>query len=244
MFILHANVVRCQDPMGDLPPMGRKRDAARSGFSLIELVLCIGIILLLLSLALPMLSRSIRKTKATKEMVSVQQVSSLMALYVADWKECYPTANYPIANYAAVYFYKPLIDGDYLRSKEDLGEAAKRAQPTNLIMSRALLLDPGLMVPGRTVPDSEQKTRSIRASQVVEPAMKGSLRLISIDDGRSLQPWCCIPNRPRGPVAFCDGSISEFRWDELLTGELYVENGIGSPVCTTWFGARGRDRQR
>jgi hypothetical protein len=55
--------------------------------------------------------------------------------------------------------------------------------------------------------------------------------------------WCCT-YLWEFPVAMADGSATSDTYIGFNSGKpLYLENEIGKPVFTTWFGCRGRDRE-
>jgi prepilin-type N-terminal cleavage/methylation domain-containing protein len=216
-----------------------------SGFTLLELLVVIGLILILLSLALPLLAKSFSGARTTRQTVAVQQNAMLLQLYAADFAELFPVAGYTHATSAAVYFYEPLIAGGYAASVTEIDpEGVGRDGKPNVVMSICLVYDAEKMRPGRTEPEMQRQTRPVRLSEVAWPSSKGSLMCRVVRDGRIISYWCCVDGAPKGPVAFCDGSIGLYGWRELLPpGEMYTENGVGQPVISTWDGFRGRDRQ-
>lgn len=216
-----------------------------SGFTLLELLVVIGLILIVLSLALPLLAKSFSSARTTRQMAAVQQNAMLLQLYAADFAELFPVARYDHATSAAIYFYEPLVAGGYAASITEIDpDGMNRDGKPNVMMSTCLVYDAERMRPGRTEPEMQRKTRPVRLSEVRWPSSKGSLLCRIVRDGRIVSYWCCVDGAPKGPVAFCDGSVGFYGWRELLPpGEMYTENGVGAPVITTWDGFRGRDRQ-
>ncbi len=113
------------------------------------------------------------------------------------------------------------------------------------MLTETFVSDPDLYIPGRTVPSEQRPTSAVRISAVTYPSAKGAMWAPLIDDGAISTYWCCVPGSPRGPVTFADLSGSMEYWEDLLPGgDRYNENDTGSPVSTTWYGARGRDKQK
>lgn len=224
--------------------IGKPCSTAGRGFSLIELLVVIGIVLVGLGVLLPTLGRTQAAAKSNRALMAVQQCGVLLQLYAASYKDTYPLAEAPNAVSAAFHFYEPLVKAGLASTPSEIDPdgVAKWGAP-NIMMSMCLVYDADRMMPGRTEPESQRKPRAVRTSEVTNPAAKGSLCDIKVHDGAIETHWCCIEGSPRGPVGFCDGSAGLFVWRDLLPdARYYEENGIGRPVLTTWSGYRGRDR--
>lgn len=239
-------------PFGNREGEPARVATTRRGFSLIELIVAIGVVLVLVGLFLPAVAGSMAKARTTGQLAAVQQTAVIVEMYLRDSGEVYPLAHTPNAVQAGWRYLEPIVASGLLSSPQDLGEGAfsrtgagGHKGSLNILLSENLVCDWEEFRPGRTHPEEQRPARAVRASEVVLPSAKGSLSVGEITDGHAVGLWCCIAGSPPGPVGFCDGSVGMYRWEELLPkGEkLFVENGAGFPVGTTWSGFRGRDRQ-
>ena len=112
-------------------------------------------------------------------------------------------------------------------------------------MSMAMTYPAALMVPGSTIENARMRASVVLSSDVLYPSDKGLLLRYWVrrPDGIATY-WCCPPPPvARGEIAMADASVISAVWTDFLV-DGYVdtpENGIGMPVSTTWYGARGRD---
>lgn len=218
---------------------------SRRGFSLIELVMIIGILMILIGLLLPAIGRSMASTRQTRVLVAVQQASSLVELYAQSSNDHFPIPEVATASEGLLAWTTPLVAKGFVERPEDIDpDGYKRYGRLNIGMSMAMFYDHAKMIPGQTEPQNQQQLTPVRTHEVLYPSLKGLFWTITVNDGQIESLWACGEGLPRGPVAFADGSASVQQCMELLPGRaLYIENGIGVPVVSTWFGARGRDKQ-
>jgi type II secretory pathway pseudopilin PulG len=220
------------------------RRLPRAGaFTLIELLMVLGMLMVLVGLALPSLSRAIGLARTTRQLAGVKQTVDLLAMYAHQFKEAYPMSGDAVAADASFNFHRALIASGLIESLKEIDPGSSLVDRT-ILMSECLVADAAFFRPSFTVHPRELPARAVRTTEVVHPSRKGSVVGFFVTDGRINSYWCCVDGMPRGPVGFCDASAEIVYWRNLLPrGELYLENGIGSPVISTWYGYRGRDRQ-
>ena len=72
----------------------------RTGATLIEILVVIGILAILIAILLPMLFRSRQQAYATQCVSNMEQLGSAFAMYVQDWDEWMPSPGGLMGNYA------------------------------------------------------------------------------------------------------------------------------------------------
>lgn len=226
------------------------RGNAQSGFTLAELIVSIGIIMVLIGLLMPTLANSYSQAKLTRDMSLVRQHAAAIHMYAADFGETYPYAGIKLPFHCARNWSGPMIEGGYFNSYVEVEpehdfDAAGGLRYDSYVMSMAMVFDANLMQPGQVPIRDDQQSIAIRTSQVVFPSSKGLiLRFVGGQyiPAPAESAFCCAEPW-EAPVAFDDGSASSGTYRDFLGGDpLYQEAGIGIPVLSTWFGVRGRDR--
>lgn len=223
-----------------------------NGFTLVELAVVIGILMILAGILAPALAGARETARLTRAVENSRSLAAILVLYANTNRDLYPIST----------------PGDAVRSAHRWQSAAREAgllpeaQPSDdpqspdwFDMSLCMVYDAALMRPGATIPIPDPAhsrpgdppvllpTSPVRQSQVAYPSGKGLLFTSTLPYYLPERRWCCLPDSPRGPVAFVDGSAAAFRWTELLPGGAFrPENGIGVPVYSTWGGCLGRDR--
>jgi type II secretory pathway pseudopilin PulG len=223
---------------------GQTRSAG--AFTLVELVVCLGIVMILVGLLIPSLAGVYSRGRLTRELVVLHQHAVAIDAYTADFAGIYPlSSEKPF--WAAADWWKPLIAAGHYQSLGEVDPVSVRLDlPVSYWMSQAMVQDPATMRPGETVPFEEAVSSPIRHDQVFYPSAKG---LVFKYYDRHWNPseggmqWCCT-SLWEFPVAMADGSATSGTYIGFNGGRpLYLENEIGRPVATTWFGCRGRDRE-
>ncbi|MFI4915273.1 MAG: type II secretion system protein [Phycisphaerales bacterium JB060] len=215
------------------------------GFSLIELLVVVAILMILIGLALPTLSRSRDSARLTVQMARIRDNGMLISMYADSNNGRYPIgAEHP--ENASLHWWQPLIEAGLLESKEQADPEwfANNGGNPRYAMSFAMCYDPERMTPEGLVPYSDARTSPIRQSQVLYPSDKGLMWQWWVWTGEWRGHWCCAPVHPVGPIVMADLSAEMGRWpDYVEDGKLVRQEGIGGPIMSTWHGVRGRDRR-
>ncbi|MCC5823688.1 MAG: type II secretion system GspH family protein [Phycisphaerales bacterium] len=224
----------------------------RRGFSMIELMVSIGVLSILVGLMLPALSGSLSRAKLTADMVRMRDAANMIGVYTADYRGVYPISDLSPGIYKiGKYWLRPMLAGGYygdIREIDNYSDAA--GSDPSVMMSAAMAYDWRRMIPGQTVDASRQYPRPVRTDQVVFPSLKGLVfRAMSDGPPRSLrfpteiQMFCCTQELWEFPVANADASAVSGHWRFFNGGRpLHLENDVGMPVLSTWSGVRGVDR--
>jgi type II secretory pathway pseudopilin PulG len=213
-------------------------------FSLIELVMVIGVVMILIALVAPTLGRTIETARDTRRGAALAGAVKLVSMYAGQYKDIAPIAvpgtyenlwRWPEAVLAAGF-----ADG----WKEIDPEYSQHEPFARFFLNRAFYDRVEDMTPGQTEPEVWAQCDPIRLASVTFPD-----RLVQVAPASkksSNDPWCCLTHVRTypGPVAFTDGHIETGYWtDFVFEDELYIENNVGWPAFTTWFGHRGRSKK-
>ena len=234
----------------------------RRGFTLVELVFVIGILAVLVGLLLPSLESVVVNARRTRAMAQTRQNMLLIDLFASDHDDQYPLASTEQMASAKYEWYQPLIDAGVASSLDDVGKydgPLWNLSPTTFELSECVVRRPETMVPGDVPVRSAVRPSIVRRHDVSFPSRKGIIFQYSLpyesryigrvtpmqtSDGRHIptpMAWCCaLP--VTAPIGFGDGSVYIYSYRQLLKQALVVENGVGYPVISTWYGCRGVDR--
>ena len=214
-----------------------------SAFSLIELVVSIGVILILVGLVLPALGNARQRARATQTAVAVRSSGQAVVAYASDHDDIYPIASRSV-NQSMLDWDTPLVSLGYFADETDIDPDGMRERGHHRFSFSGALVHPSrMMEPGTTVPMELAETTAIRQSQVSFPSEKGMMvQWVHASEEHDVfwtwSPW----ERPLSPVAFCDGSVSEHRCTDFQLAHDFFENWVGHPVLATWSGSSGIDR--
>ncbi|MDX2017054.1 MAG: type II secretion system protein [Planctomycetota bacterium] len=217
----------------------------RHGFTLIELIVVIGVIAVLIGLMLPALSEAKRSAKRTQAAAILRQAHALVLMYTQQSKDVYPISKGGLST-GMYEWYVPLFDAGLYKSVEELDPQGRRPDiPVTIALSPTLLGEVQMFQnpPSRFWKNAPQTP--VRTSDVATPSDKGTMWQWWPIWDRQQEFWCCQAYRPTGPVAFGDGRVILARWtqfDQATPPSRDLQ--IGFPVLATWDGYRGSDRVR
>ena len=223
----------------------------RRGFSMIELMVSIGILSILAGLLLPSLSGSLSRAKLTRDLVRMRDAANMIGLYTSDYRDVYPLTQTTGVYAIGKRWLRPMIAGGYYNDIREIDDYSDEAgSDPSILMSAAMAYDWRKMVPGQTVPGNVQHPTPVRTHEVLFPSIKGLVfRAMSAGPPESLrfpveiEMFCCAGELWEFPVANADTSVLSGHRDFFNGGRsLHLENDIGMPVLSTWSGVRGVDR--
>ena len=224
--------------------MGRRAH----GFTLAELIVVLGIIMILFGLLVPALANSYSQTKLTRDMSLVRQHAAAIQMYTSDFEDVYPLLGFGRPFVDAAQWWVPMRDAGYFRHMAEIDPYADPSlEHSTFQMSIAMVANPDFMRPGSVPLGAEFYSSPIRSGAVIFPSAKGlELRTSdAVPDPYAFNGFDCddIGAPWPAPISFCDGSaMSGTCRDFIHNDPFYTENGVGIPIISTWFGVRGRDR--
>lgn len=224
---------------------------SRPAFSLLELIVCVGVLSVLAGLLLPTLGRTMSRGKLAADLLRMRDAANMIGVYTSDNRGVYPIPKTWGFYSIGAYWTKPMIDAGYYTDIRDVDDYSDPAgSDPSVLMSAAMAYDWRKMIPGRTEPSAMQQPTAVRTDQVLYPSLKGLVfRAMSAGPPESLETpsgismFCCTGELWEFPVANADSSALSGHW-RFFNGDrpLYLENEAGMPVLSTWSGIRGVDR--
>jgi type II secretory pathway pseudopilin PulG len=242
--------------------LGRSYRRGSAGFTLVEALVVMGLVLLLVSLAIPAIGRSMTSGRETAALSAVRSMGALTQSYAQTYG-VYPIINNSFSQ-TSTFWPDLYITLGYTASYRtldpfvDVHQITPGGTPTisgnvSIALSQTLCTSWEQYVPGSTpngvgIPpittDEDWPVVPVREDMVTFPSDKGLACYAWILWGARHGPACCLDGSPPMPVVFCDGHAEMARWPDLVKdGILVLEGGVGSPVGGTWYGYRGRDRR-
>jgi len=223
------------------------RNHARSGFSLAETLVVLGILLALAGLLIPALSSAQQASRRTVLLDDMRTFTAGIVI-VADGNDGrtmpYVDERYDGAGWAAVNTHRVLVREGVASSSRALDRVGTDLTGNvTLWGSPTLYARPGEFREDQSLHFQDLKSEGVQLAVARSPSSKGIAW--QVHSGPSAESfWCCVEGvANRGPVGFLDGhvqmrSIYEFEWFV----DSVSPNGIGLPVISTIGGLRGVDR--
>jgi type II secretory pathway pseudopilin PulG len=168
---------------------------ARRAFSLVELLVVAGVMMILIGLAMPSVGGAMQRARQTQDLAQLQQNERAASAYLTDWKDVFPLADGNAQRCASLWFQALVrgghLDGD-LSSEPDAVTAAdpygvRKFGSVRFLQSVCMTYDVEHMTRGRTVPVQFQTARPVHAGEVVYPSLKGWMLM------GHLRPWTRRP---------------------------------------------------
>jgi type II secretory pathway pseudopilin PulG len=221
------------------------RIGARRGFTLVELTITLGMVMILLGLLAPAVGRSMESARMTRDLAQLQQCMTLVGLYAADYRDIFPVADSNPFR-AGESWHSALQAAGYVKSPAEVDPAAfRRFGRVTFYLSVCLAYSPERMLPGQTLPAMKAVSRAVYQHSVPYPSGKGAMLKGNSGEGTVTEGahwWCCV-DRWCAPVAMCDGSAMLADYLAMNHGRApVVVDQVGIPVWSTWGGYLGRDR--
>ncbi len=219
---------------------------ADRGFTLTEVIVVMGMVLVLLGLALPSLGRAKEHSDRVTLAVNVRQNAVAIQAYCNDHKGMYPKYDEYVVS-GSVHWNILLARGGYLPSARAADPVGYRRYNSNRVrMSHCMLYPWEKMVPGAVEPTEKPLAIAVYDHWVTYPTQKGLLIPQCSGFAPRTPELRCFVVSPRAihePVAFADTSTSIVSRFDLIGGDPVITAGlVGYPVLSTWGGYRARDR--
>jgi len=210
----------------------------RPGFTLIELVVVFGIIMVLIGLLLPALGRGRERARVLGDESHARQLASLVSMYTSVYQDFFPGFGQNMW----------LRSGGWSMAMEAAGlmKASERTSANGMPykFTYTAYVDPDLVQPEIVPNDAEVVVNNQKISNVLFPSAKGMLWPVRRDDQPDELTWCCGNESLSGAIPFVDGSVGVYRWQDFSGPEgIVIQFWAGLPVVSTWNGIYGRDRK-
>lgn len=215
------------------------------GFTLIELVVCIGVMMVLIGLLLPTLAASRESARATRMLALVRSNHAAVVMYANSHQDVFPASDSLVGN-CMLRWYVPLVATGLIENERAVDpEGAELTNNPRFSMSGCAFCSPSMMVPGSTVPVDVAESSAIRMSQAAFPAEKGILVQWLHVRGTEHVFWSWNPSEsPSSPIAMADGHAISAKCVDFALEHDFFENWVGHPVLSTWNGILGMDKRR
>ena len=212
-------------------------------FTLVEVIVTIGVILVLVGIWLPAISGAWVAAQNTRSASVINQGGVVLQLYQNDWRS-YPLRSDTAINSTHQWAVLAAETG-YVQIAGQLDPGLREADRAPTVhMSMCIAVQAALLSPVPT-PPGDIASFAVRDDMIAFPSGRGVLLRAYVDPTvENPVTFCCGSPAPTMPVAFADGSVALGTWrDFMLDDTLDIAGGIfGIPVYSTWGGYLSRDR--
>jgi len=216
-----------------------------AGFSLIELVVVIGVIMVLVGLSLPMVGRAMAQVRSTRDLANIRSCATSIQMYCDQSKGYFPNLG-GNAQRSALWWTNAMVRAGVFQSDgEGDPDGVEKFGEIRVRMSMCMCYSIEGMTPGQTVPLDVAVAEGVRSEQVSYPSRKGLAHQQYIERDVHGTYWCCACLGPCAPFAgaFVDGSAQIARVSSYINGDPIVRtDGIGVPLFSSWGGYKAIDR--
>jgi type II secretory pathway pseudopilin PulG len=221
----------------------RRLDTSIRAFTLVELVMVIGVLVVLLGIALPVIGRSRDRAKETASLAAMGNDAAIVQNYCSENRGVFPIAH-ANAFTASERWEHALTTTGHLPSPQSADPVGSRGLPGSLVdLSVCLVYDADRMVQGYTLPMDQAASTPVADHQVLYPSDKGMLIKRCLDAIPNSGNCFCCARVIRVPIAMVDGSVLVGARTQFAGGAApVVIDGIGTPVYSSWGGFRAKDR--
>ncbi|MBY0308693.1 MAG: prepilin-type N-terminal cleavage/methylation domain-containing protein [Phycisphaerales bacterium] len=225
--------------------MGPSTPNHGAGFTLIELVVVLGIVMVVLGLALPGLAASRTAAQLTRDAAAMRSMASAVFAYAAESGDYFPGRSPSVIECYRNDWHDVLVATGH-------SDNSSRLMPSKDGVHRVYMM--GAAFAARTEFDPARpsywykgRAQPQRMRSVLSPSSKAMLVRATRVNGRPEDRstwWCCInPKVTVCPLVFCDGSVSQSDWRDLYMSSPPIATTFqGYPLYSTWSGTAGRDR--
>lgn len=250
---MRATGVRRGTPLAGIET-SKHEFGGRAGFSLVELLVAIGVIAVLVAISLPALRGARERSLDTQDLANMRTIVQDMAAWSNDHADVFPNGGGMTAPYltivraegeiVGVFDYYEHVGGWIHVLRAHFGEyspawGVARGYPAKPFYSNAMISDPRLWDACPTSPDRRwQFARTVSTSETAYPSAKGLLVT-----GGSLGAQVAEQTYS---IAMVDGSAARYEVDAILRGAYWEFcgsrlAGATPPVVHTVRGVLGRD---
>lgn len=215
------------------------------GFSLLELLVVIGTLMVLLGLVLPGMSASRQVAKLTRDLGAMRAMAQAVSDYGAGNRDLFPCSVPGIVDCYMRDWHETLVRTGYSDNSSNLMPSSDGI--TRVYMMGAAFTSPDQFDPHRPTVWYSPAAVAQRGHSVAYPSAKGLLFRATRVDGPPDDHttwWCCGESMSNPcPVIFGDASGVIIGWRALRTVSPPTATTFqGYPVVSTWEGCKGLDR--
>lgn len=214
----------------------------RMGFTLVELVVCIGVLMIVLGIAMPSLSKARQASRRTAALISARTSIQAVAGYQQQSNDFFPVQGNSLGR-AMLDWAQPLVGTGHFTGVVEAEPAQQGAAASSLwSMSGACFATDESMTSGSVLPMGLTPLTPRRGAAVRDPSRKGILaQWLHRIDGQPVF-WTWQPgNGPLSPLAMADGSAMQARSSQFRIEPANFEHWVGHPVLASWRGLSGSD---